>query len=86
MPYRRRILEMLKFPRLLRGEAVLQSLWSQVPTVISHVGAQAALPDREWGPNTGANENVRFCLLNFFPLDWLYGNVKTAIITCHLSV
>lgn len=83
MPYRRRILEMLKFPRLLRGEAVLQSLWSQVPTVISHAGARAALRVRDWGPNTGANENVRFCLFCYY---WLYGNVKTAIIACHLSV
>lgn len=57
---------MRKFPWLLRGEAVPRSLWSQVPTVISRVGARFALPVRDRGPNAGANENGTFCLFYFF--------------------
>lgn len=88
VPYKGRLLEMHKFPRLLRGEAVPQSLWSQVPTVISRVGAWSALSVRDRGPNAAANEKGVFCPFYyfFFPLDWLYGNVKTAIIACHHSV
>lgn len=63
MPYKGHLLEMHKFPRLLRGEVVPQSLWSQVPTVISRVGAQSALSARDLGPNAGANERSVLPLL-----------------------
>lgn len=82
MPYKGRLLEKHKFPRLLRGEAVPQSLWSQVPTVISRAEARSALPAWDLGPNAGANEKGVFCLFYYFFLS----DCKTAIIACHHSV